>query len=210
MLILDLDDTIFQTNSINPEIFESAFSIIHNYYHSRETGIPIEKMITALWSQPHDLVFSKYKTPTYIISEFYTQISTINYSTLNIKTFDDYKWIRNNSKRKILVTTGLKELQLAKIKALGIESDFEAIKIDDPRLHPRQHKLDIFKQILKETAIAPKEIWVIGDNPDSEIKAGKQLGMNTVQRKSSSKKSSLFADYEIDSFAELIEILAKK
>ncbi|MEM9889028.1 MAG: HAD hydrolase-like protein [Bacteroidota bacterium] len=93
------------------------------------------------------------------------------------------------------------------VKALGIENDFDAIFIDDPRQTPRQHKMDIFKQILFETKKDPKEIYVIGDNPASEIKAGKQLGMKTIQRKSRHKKIAKFADYVIESFEELGSII---
>jgi len=39
---------------------------------------------------------------------------------------------------KILVTTGLIELQQAKIKTLGIGADFKQIHIDEPRLEPPQ------------------------------------------------------------------------
>lgn len=205
MLILDLDDTIFQTNSINPKIIEPAISIIENYYNSIETKV--ENIILDLWSKPIDIVFKKYKTPESIISDFYIEIEKIDYKQLKIKPFKDYQIIQSIKKRKILVTTGIQELQMAKIKALDIESDFESIKIDDPRLNPRKYKLDIFRKILDETEITPKEIWVIGDNPDSEIKAGKKLGMNTIQRKSETKKPSKYSDYQIKSFNELLNIL---
>jgi len=207
MLLLDLDDTIFQTNSMNPKIFDSAISVIRKYYSSKKTEENIEKIELELWSNPIDVVFSKYQTPKIIRTEFYKRIRNINYATLNISTFKDYEVIKSLAVTKILVTTGLKELQLGKIKALGIESDFESIHIDDPQIKPRQYKIDIFKQILNDSKIAPEEIWVIGDNPDSEIKAGKKLGMRTIQRKSNSKKSSKFSDYEIESFEELKGIL---
>jgi len=87
---------------------------------------------------------------------------------LNIKAFEDYKVIKTFRKKKVLVTTGLRPLQLAKIKALGIENDFE--EIDDPRLIPRTHKIDIFAQILLNSGKKVEDIWVIGDNPESEIK----------------------------------------
>ena len=50
-------------------------------------------------------------------------------------------------------------------------------------------------------------MYLIGDNPESEIKAGKKLGMRTIQRKSDSKVSSKYSDYEIESFEELKEII---
>lgn len=207
MLILDLDNTIFETKSMDSKIFDSAFALIEKYYTDNKLGIKSEEIITDLWSIPVDVVFAKYNTPTDLVSAFYKQIEEIDYEELDIKTYDDYIEIQKLKDIKILVTTGFKELQLAKIKALGIESDFDEIHIDDPRLNPRNHKIDIFRQILMNTKKKPEEIWVIGDNPESEIQSGKKLGMKTIQRKSINMKSSEFADYEIDTFNELKEIL---
>lgn len=207
MLIIDLDDTIFHTQSMDPKIFDSAISVIKNYYHSNELIVKGNELIAELWLRPTDDVFSEYGTPKEIVAKFYQAIAKIDFNELDIQAFDDYKAIASIALSKVLVTTGLRELQWAKIKALGIESDFEAIYIDDPRDQPRRHKINIFKQILEETQKAPEEIWIIGDNPESEIKAGKALKMNTIQRKSPSKPSSKYADYEIDTFEELKKII---
>ncbi|MEL7121213.1 MAG: HAD hydrolase-like protein [Bacteroidota bacterium] len=207
MLILDLDDTIFQTNSMNPKIFDPAFSVIKAHYYSTQADTNAEQMILEMWEKPLDVVFAKYNTPEAVIAEFYKKVGNVDFRELEIKTFQDYKVIESLPQRKILVTTGLEELQWAKISALGIESDFESIKIDDPRSNPRRYKIDIFRQILQETGMLAEDIWVIGDNPESEIKAGNQLGMNTIQRKSKSKNISELADYVVDSFNEVIDIL---
>jgi putative hydrolase of the HAD superfamily len=207
MLILDLDDTIFETKSINPRIFDSATLLIKSYYDQNGSTFKSEEIISDLWSFPIDVVFAKYKTKQSLISEFYRVISEIEFQELNIELFEDYKELRKIKKEKVLVTTGLKELQLAKIKALGIENDFSSIHIDDPRSVPRKHKIDIFREIHLGSKKAAHELWVIGDNPESEIKAGKSLGMRTIQRKSINKDLSEFADYKIDSFKELKGIL---
>jgi len=207
VLILDLDDTIFETKSMNSKIFDSAISLIKNYYERSDSAVKSEEIIADLWSYPIDVVFVKYNTRKPLINEFYKRIEAIDFQKLDIKTFEDYKELRTLTENKMLVTTGFKKLQWAKIKALSIENDFDQIYIDDPRSTPRNHKIDIFRQILIETKKKPKEIWVIGDNPESEIKAGKELGMKTIQRKSKSKNLSEFADYKIESFYELRSII---
>ena len=203
MLILDLDDTIFDTSSINANLFDPAIALIKAHYAQNES----DSIIADLWLLPVDVVFTKYDVPASLISAFYTQIAQIDYRQLAIKTFADYPEIRKFSINKILVTTGLEELQRAKIRALGIESDFDAIYIDDPRNDPRKFKTDIFRQILLDTQKSPDQIWVIGDNPESEIKSGKKLGMRTIQRKAKNKHLSEYADYQIESFAELPGII---
>lgn len=210
MLIIDLDDTIFSTKSMNQQIFAHPISVLEQHYLNNEPNVNHKELIAEAWTIPIDQVFNKYKTPEQVISNFYQAISNIDYQELKIATFDDYAVIPFIPLRKILVTTGLRELQLAKITALGIESHFESIYIDDPRDEPRQHKVDIFRQILNDTRFLAENVWVIGDNPDSEIKAGKTLNMKTIQRRSPSKNSSSYADYEIDSFEELRSIIRIK
>jgi len=207
VLILDLDDTIFETKLMNPRIFDSAITLIKNHYEQNYRGLKYEEIIAELWSYPVDVVFAKYNTKKSLVTEFYKMIDEIDFQKLAIKTYEDYKAIKTIKIEKILVTTGLQKLQLAKIKALKIENDFDHIYIDDPRLFPRKHKIDIFKQILLGTKKEPQEIWVIGDNPESEIKSGKVLVMKTIQRKSNSKKISEFADFKIESFEELQGII---
>lgn len=207
MLIIDLDDTIFPTKSMNPEIFDPAISIVRNYLQSSRTEVVAEEAIAELWTKPIDFVLAKYELPQPLIADFYQTIVEVDYNQLEISPFADYQVLKSIPLPKILVTTGLEELQLAKIKALGIRADFMGVFIDDPRLKPRRYKRIIFEQILSDMRLYPSQAWVIGDNPDSELKAGKKMGMNTIQRRSPSKESSSYAHYEIDSFAELPSII---
>ncbi len=202
MILLDLDDTIFQTSSMNPEIFAPAIQVIHRFCEERET-IHAEELIHALWSQPIDEVFLQYEVPSHTAETFYEKMAGIDYKELDVIPFADYVALQEIDDIKILVTTGLKELQNAKIDALRIRQDFTAVYIDDPRTQPRNTKYDIFSRILKEHQIRPQEAWVVGDNPDSEIKAAHQLGMRTIQRSSPTKKKSPLADYYIEGFNEL-------
>jgi len=203
MIILDLDDTIFKTSSIDPRIFDSAINTIKKFYNN-------ENIIDELWEKPMDTVFEKYSIPNEVREEFYVKISEIDFKELEIKPFIDYSEIKQYGFDIILVTTGLTELQNAKIDALGIRNDFVDIFIDDPRTKPRNTKFQIFEQILRKTEKTKQEIWVIGDNPNSEIEAAYQLGINTIQRKSKSKMKSKLANFYIKSFTELSEILSKR
>ena len=206
MLILDLDDTIFLTSSMNPKIFDSAINVIETFCQN-VSSLNTDTVINELWTKPIDSVFHNYSIPTEIKTKFYHEISQINYTNLKIEPFNDYLELRNYKMDKILVTTGLSELQNAKIDALGIRSDFSKIFIDDPRKIPRDTKFKIFKEILKSTNKSAEQIWVIGDNPESEIEAAYKLGINTIQRKSNSKTKSKKTKYYISNFNEMSRIL---
>jgi len=206
MLILDLDDTIFKTSSMNPRIFDSAINIIKDHF-DQDSQYQTDSIIKELWTQPIDVVLDKYATPLEVQNEFYRKIKELDYAELEIKPFEDYAFIRNINRDKILVTTGLLELQTVKIDALGIRQDFKAVYIDDPRSKPRKDKYFIFKEILNETDLKADQIWVIGDNPESEIKAAYKLGMKTIQRKSESKVKSEHTNYYIETFYELDKVI---
>lgn len=206
MLILDLDDTLFQTNSMRADIFEPAIGPIQKYY---EDSFGLEKaleVVQDLWQIPFDMVIQKHQIPPKIQNAYLDNIENIPYQ-LEISPFEDYAVLKAMSLPKILVTTGFPKLQYAKIEALNIQDDFEAIFVDNPRAKDRKFKKGIFQEFLADRTLAPQDVWVIGDNPDSEIKAGKELGMNTIQRLKPRYQKSIWTDYTIRSFEELSAII---
>ncbi len=117
-----------------------------------------------------------------------------------------------NSKNiiKILVTKGDRQLQQQKIKNLDIEPHFQRILIC-----PRdEDKKKCFKNALKE--FPDKEVWVIGNRLDSEIRYGKELGLKTIYL-CHGKYSSLqprdayeVPDYEVEQFEDILRILQEE
>ncbi|MDB5030367.1 HAD hydrolase-like protein [Mucilaginibacter sp.] len=53
------------------------------------------------------------------------------------------------------------------------------------------------------------QVWIVGDNPESEIAAGNELGMNTVQILRPGILESGKAHYTIQSFHELKGLINK-
>lgn len=206
MLILDLDNTIFETKSINPEIFKPILEVIEEYYHSINEYSIANQLFKEFWSIPMDEVFAKYNTPKKIRDQALIKFNEIDFH-LEIYTYDDYEILKSIEKEKMLVTTGYERLQLAKVKALKIKQDFKEIFIDNPISKNRKYKLGIFKEILEKEKLKPEQIWVIGDSVDNEIKAGKELGMNTIQRLKNGDKKSSFSDFGISTFHELNKII---
>jgi FMN phosphatase YigB (HAD superfamily) len=85
--------------------------------------------------------------------------------------------LRDIPKEKVLVTFGKEEVQKKKIETLKIEPYFKEIYI----FEDRSRKLEGFRQILEKYNVAnPKEVIVIGDRIDTEIRYGNMLGVTTV------------------------------
>ncbi len=207
LLILDLDDTIFETQSMSPEIFAPVFLLIEDHYKRNHSLERANALLADLWKIPFDAVAKKYDIPVELQNQFLQTLNRLEYD-LKIGTFSDYPDLLKLQVPRILVTSGFRKLQKAKIKALNIETHFEEIHIDDPFQKPRNNKRSIFQGLLATRQLAAHSVWIIGDNPDSEIKAGKDLGMNTIQRlKKKDQIPSPLSDFSIHSFAELAAIL---
>ena len=119
-------------------------------------------------------------------------------------SYGDEHYLGKIKIEKILVTTGYEKFQRAKAAKIGVERFFSEIivdAIDDPAT--RKGKQRIFEEAMYGRRLWPWEIMVIGDNPESELKAGRALGMVTVQTLRPTIERWSEADHHISSFAEL-------
>jgi len=207
ILILDLDNTIFETSSMSATIFQPLLEIITTYTIPAFGEEKTKEIVEQIWQKPFDFVAKKYGLPLDIQRRFYEKIKTLDYQ-LEINPYDDYPTLQKLSNRKILVTTGFEKLQRAKMKALNILDDFEAVYIDDPSDKNRIFKKGIFLQIMQINQKEAKDFCVIGDSPSSELKAGKELGIFTIQRIKKGQEKSEYTDKEIYSFLDLKNISA--
>ncbi len=65
-----------------------------------------------------------------------------------------------------------------------------------------------FEKAINELKLKPSEVIMVGDNPERDIIGAKKLGMKTVlARYGGNGKAGIKADYEINSFEELLKIV---
>ncbi len=204
-IILDLDYTIFQTDSMDRKVFEPFFEHLITNLNPLFPDTSINSIVTDLWKDPWDIVISRYEIPREVFLNSIVVLENLPLD-LDISTYPDYHFIKNYSGNKFLVTTSLTSLQKAKIKALNIENDFTEIIINDTLIESKT-KLDIFKDLISKYNLAPEKTYVIGDNPNSEIKAGNWLNMVTIQILRDNVIKGDNAKYYIKSFEELPNIL---
>lgn len=201
-LILDLDDTIFPTNSIDPLIVKPFFDALeaNNDVLSADK---IEEAKGALWQRPFHVVAASYGFSQSMITKSLEALNQLHFD-FDICTYQDYEHLKKLKLPKFLVTTGITKLQLAKIDSLGLQNDFEEIIIDDPTL-TSGGKVAAFRTIMQKYQYQANELLVIGDNPESEIKAGRELGIPTllIARKEMAQKQ----ENTIKSFEEVLYLL---
>ena len=204
-ILLDLDYTIFQTNTIDQKVVAPFFENLLASLKPIFTSEIIEKIIHDLWKDSWDVVVDRYTIPKEI---FMKSIEILENTPLELKisTYTDYQFVKKYPIDKFLVTTGLTSLQKAKIKALNIENDFKEIIIND-RLVESRTKLDIFRTLIKQYNLIPEKTYVIGDNSYSEIEAGNSLNLKTIQIVRDHVVKGNNANFYINSFEELKNII---
>lgn len=203
-IIFDLDMCILDTHTLTGPFFQPVLDALYSSGLSSELK---EKINHQLWTTSLDDVVDIFSVPEGVaerMREAYRQIEVPD----GIKTFGDEECIRALLVYKILVTTGFSKFQQTKIEKLGIANLFDEIIIDalDHR-DQRKGKKQIFAELLKDNKWQKDEVLVVGDNPASELGAAKSLGILTVQTLRPTIKKWEEADYHIQSFRELADII---
>jgi HAD superfamily hydrolase (TIGR01549 family) len=203
-IIFDLDMCILDTHSLTGPFFQPVLDALHRSDLSAELT---EKVEYQLWTTSLDDTVDMFGLPEEVaenMREAYRHIEVPD----GIKSFGDEQYIRDLPVKKILVTTGYKKFQEAKIAQLGIADLFNEIIIDalDHR-DERKGKKRILQELQEQNGWAKDEILVVGDNPLSELGAAQSLGIPTVQTLRPTVTKWEEADYHISSLQELGSLL---
>ena len=180
-LLLDLDHTLFDPESIPTTVMEPAFAQLRAA-HARIGGISkevLEASILEIMGSPITLVARKHGWPDELRR---SALEASGSAVLpdHLPLFPDVAELVRLPQRKILVTTGVSAVQFQKIASLGIGAWLDAVHVDDALAVPRLGKKAVFRAILAEEGLPAEEVVVVGDNLESEIAAGAALGMRTV------------------------------
>ncbi|MDB5016055.1 MAG: dUMP phosphatase [Mucilaginibacter sp.] len=203
-LILDLDNTIYPVSSIAEHLFERLFALLDEYAEE----INYETLINAkdeLTRRPYHWVADKYNFGEELKNKGIGLLNEITYN-LPMHPFDEYQYVKSIPLTKFLVTTGFSKLQWSKVKMLDIENDFEEIHIVDPEIS-KQTKKDVFADIVKRYGYDASEVLVIGDDPESEIQAAKELGIDTFLFDPENKHPHAFSTYKASQLKDVMNFL---
>jgi FMN phosphatase YigB (HAD superfamily) len=113
--------------------------------------------------------------------------------------------------RLFLVTSGDIPTQMRKVERLDLEGSFDGIVYVDPGRG--ETKEEAFRGILDGERLDPGECVAVGNRVDSEIAAGKRLGMRTIWLRHGEfahlepEESEEVPDVTVDDFRELADRL---
>lgn len=174
-IILDLDNTIYLVSSIGEKLFNSLFQLI---IESGDYTGDWNQLKSEIMRTPFQKVADTFHFGKTLKAKGITLLADISYDDV-IKPVESYNYIRELSCKKFLVTTGFTKMQNSKIRQLDLDKDFDKIYVIDPGLSILTKK-DVFEQILADNGYTTNDVLVVGDDINSEIKAGQELGIETV------------------------------
>jgi putative hydrolase of the HAD superfamily len=202
-LFFDLDDTIYSTESVVDDMYKELFDLLR----PQVSDEVLKGIRTDILTTPFHIVADRYTLEQDLKHEALQLSLDMRYNG-PMETFKDYSLTLDIPAERFLITAGYVKLQKSKIQQLGIEKDFKGIFIPDPYKSDLT-KLDIFKMIMTKYDYAPSDILVIGDNPESEILAGMDLGIDTYLYDFEGKFSPALADFYGTSYENLNEIVSR-
>ena len=219
-LIFDLDDTLYP----EAEYIRSGFRAVAEDLETR-LGLSADATFAELehlfWQEPAAGVFDRWLENRGLTSAelLDLMIQTYRLNQPPLRLFCDARWALDRYRtgfRLALLTDGRSLSQRHKIKALGIESAFEAVVVtDELSIASRKPSTRGFEWLLEQLGTIPRTALYVGDNPLKDFFGAKRLGMATVRvrrrcgihRQAEAPGPDYAPDAEISSLFELPEVL---
>jgi putative hydrolase of the HAD superfamily len=200
-VVFDLDNTLAHLEHLPEEFTSNVLGPIVNARKNREPSLEKEIRLS-FFTKP----FSELKTEFALSDqEYQTAIQTMKYmadlAATGVYPYDDMvptlAAIRELGFRMALLTRGVKELQEAKIRRLRLIDYFrDEIYIDDISQNEGGiGKKAILVSIACGWKLEPPNIAVVGDDPNSELKAASELGMKAIEIMRKAPQSGVEGSY---------------
>ncbi|GAA4208275.1 hypothetical protein GCM10022289_31880 [Pedobacter jeongneungensis] len=174
IFFIDLDNTIYFTKPNE----EQLMGELYRFLESLDLGISDEDFQLAkqdMLRTPFLKVAKKYGFREEVMPEVLSYLENREVSK-PLKPSDDYHYIKNLKGRKFIVTAGFQKQQVSKVRMLGIADDFEEVRVVDVSVN---NKKDVFEELIDQHNLNVNDILIIGDDADSEIRYGLELGIST-------------------------------
>jgi putative hydrolase of the HAD superfamily len=206
VLILDLDNTIYPVSSIADHLFSKLFKLIDENLGETDRQAA-QKAKEELTRRPYQHIADEFGFSDELKQQGIQMLSNIRFEE-PMYPYEQYNDLRQIPIDKFLVTTGFTKLQMSKVEMLNIGSDFKQVYVVDPE-QSNLTKKDIFQKIMQENGYAKEEVLVIGDDPESEIKAAVELGIDTFLFDPEGKYTNQNVTHHARDYRDVAEIVMK-
>lgn len=180
-IIFDLDNCLAAADEVGTELLEPVFAAVRAAANDGSlTERELDAAFRDCWVHAFDFVAATHHfTPRMRAAGFdaFRQIEVQS----PMRGYGDLALLPSLGERRFLVTSGFRRLQESKVRALGIESWFDAIVVDAVDEPVRRGKERIFLDLMREFCLEPADVLIVGDNPESELAAAAHLGLRSAQ-----------------------------
>lgn len=114
--------------------------------------------------------------------------------------------LKNHNLKLALVSNGYGQFQYDNFKALHIEYLFDEVLISEWEGLRKPDKA-IFNRALTKLGVNAENALFVGDHPDNDIRASRDVGMRAVWKRNSQFETAVEADAVIDDLEELVHIV---
>lgn len=206
-VIFDLDNCLMPASEVDAGLFAPAFEAIAAANDGSVAAEAMQKAFADIWLHAYDWVARQYCFTPAMFAAGWAEFARAEV-TRPLKGYADLSGLETIPAERFLVTSGFRRLQESKIRALGISHLFKGIYIDAIDEPDRKGKRAIFQDIVERNQYGLHEALVVGDNPASEIQAGNELGLGTIQILRPGISRSPKAKHHIESLLELPALLS--
>ncbi|GAB2686806.1 hypothetical protein GCM10027037_06040 [Mucilaginibacter koreensis] len=202
-IITDLDNTIYPVNSIGDRLFAPLIDLLEE--HKNEIGEDaIQEIKKEIMKKPFQQVADKHGVSPELKQQGIDLLNNLAYDQ-PMQAYADYHFMQQVKAQKFLVTMGFTKMQESKFDMLNLRADYQETIVVDPEKTDKK-KLDAFKEIITKYNLKPEEVLVVGDDVESEIKAGKDLGMPTYLRDEKGDYPAGTATYQYPTLEHMSEL----
>jgi putative hydrolase of the HAD superfamily len=174
-LIFDLDNTIYEVRSIADKLFKPVYDLLEK---EADLGDDLDEVKQEMMRRPFQKVADEHGIDKKLATKAIAILRDLRWEG-RIEPFKDFQYAASLPLKKYLVTTGFRNMQESKVSAMQLDKIFEEIHIIDPEVTDKVKK-DVFIEIIERHAYQKADVVVLGDDPESEIKAGLELGVETI------------------------------
>ena len=208
-VIFDLDGTLLNRDESVKRFIEGQYGRLRKYLGH----IPKEKYTARFVELDNRGYVWKDKVYQQLVNEYNIRTLTVEYLLQDyINEFNKHcvpfpnllstlEHLKNSNLALGIITNGFGQFQMDNIKALRIDSYFDAILVSEWE-GIKKPDPQIFHKAMEQLQVMPSESIYVGDHPENDVKAANNAGMKSIWKKDHQWEKA-DADYIIDDLSDL-------
>ena len=179
-IIFDLDNCLAAADEPGEQLLEPVFTAVRGANEGALSESELDAAFRDCWVHAFDFVAATHDFTPAMLAAGWDAFRRIEVRG-PMRGYGDLSLLPSLGGQRFLVTSGFRRLQESKVRALGIESYFDALVVDAIDEPDRRGKERVFLDLMHQFRLDPNDVLVVGDNAESELAAAVRLGLRSAQ-----------------------------